>query len=440
MADNQSNPVASKPTESKNAKPSPSESSSEQKKPKKSPESSDGKPAAKKATEKSTAKAKSTEKEPIYAPARPVRSKRRHWMLLLSFILVVLLPSFLTGTYLWTRAVDQYTSSVGFTVRQEEAPSAVDFLGGLSKLSGNSSSDSDILFEFIQSQEMVERVDQALDLRSLYSRHATVDPIFSLSRDSSIEELVAYWQRMVLISYAPGTGLIELKVLAFDPKEAQQIATVIFEESGEMINMLSAIAREDTTRYALEDLDIAVEQLKEARQSLTAFRSNTQIVDPSANIQLQMGLLNTLQQQLGEELINYDMLLTSAQPSDPRLQTSQQRIDAIRARIREEREKFGSAADVAGGEGYASLLAEFERLTVDQEFAERKYTAALSNYDAAKSEAQRQSRYLAPYLRPTLAQSPEYPQRTLYLGLTVLFLLIAWSTAALIYYSLRDRR
>ncbi|KZZ27719.1 sugar transporter, partial [Sulfitobacter sp. HI0082] len=417
MADNQSNPAASKSTESENAKPSSSESSSAQKKASKPPESSKGTPAAKPADKTPAGK------EPIYAPARPVRSKRRHWMLLLSFVLFVLLPSFLTGTYLWSRAVDQYTSSVGFTVRQEEAPSAIDFLGGLSKLSGNSSSDSDILFEFIQSQEMVERVDQALDLRSLYSRYATVDPIFSLSRDSSIEELVAYWQRMVLISYAPGTGLIELKVLAFDPKEAQLIATVIFEESGEMINMLSAIAREDTTRYAREDLDNAVEQLKEARQSLTAFRSNTQIVDPSANIQMQMGLLNTLQQQLGEELINYDMLLTSAQPSDPRLQTSQQRIDAIRARIREEREKFGNAADVAGGEGYASLLAEFERLTVDQEFAERKYTAALSNYDAAKSEAQRQSRYLAPYLRPTLAQSPEYPQRTLYLGLTVLFLL-----------------
>jgi capsular polysaccharide transport system permease protein len=432
LADNQSNPVSSNPAESNDTKGSkkPAKDGASEKQVKEPPV----KPTPKKT------EAKRAQDDPVYAPARPVRSKPRHWMLLLGFALCVVLPSLLTGAYLWGRAVDQYTSSVGFTVRREEAPSAVDFLGGLSKLSGANSSDSDILFEFIQSQELVERVDQRLDLRSLYSRYASTDPIFSLSQDSSIEDLVSYWQRMVLISYAPGTGLIELKVLAFSPIEAQQIATAIFDESSEMINMLSAIARDDTTRYAREDLDTAVEQLKEARQQLTAFRSSTQIVDPSANIQLQMGLLNTLQQQLGEELINYDLLLTNAQSGDPRLKTSQQRIDAIRARIREERDKFSSAADVAGGEGYASLLAEFERLTVDQEFAERKYTAALSNYDAAKSDAQRQSRYLAAYLRPTLAQSPEYPQRALFLGLTVLFLLIGWSTAVLIYYSIRDRR
>lgn len=361
-------------------------------------------------------------------------------MLLLSFLLCVILPSFFTGGYLWTRAEDQYTSSVGFTVRREDTPSAVELLGGLGAFSGSSSSDSDILFEFIQSQELVERVDETLDLHSLYSRHYSTDPVFSLAPDSTIEDLVEYWQRMVLISYAPGTGLIELKVLAFTPEEARAIAREIFRESSEMINMLSAIAREDATRYAREELDAAVTQLKQARQALTAFRSRTQIVDPSADIQMQMGLLNTLQQQLGKELIDYDLLLTSVQQGDPRLQKSQQRIAALRARIDAERDKFGSGGETTSGEDYATLVAEFERMMVDREFAEKKYTGALSNYDAALAQAQRQSRYLAAYLHPTLAESAEYPRRPLLMGLTVLFLLIAWSTAALIYYSLRDRR
>jgi len=437
LADNQSNPAVAKPANDESAK---------------KPQPSGAAPAAKEAPAANAAKkpagkpkpkappAPQASADPIYAPARPARRQRRHWLLLLSFLVCVILPSFLTGSYLWTRAVDQFTSSVGFTVRREDTPSAVDLLGGLGAFSGASSSDSDILFEFIQSQELVERVDRTLDLRSLYSRHRGIDPIFSLSADSSIEDLVDYWQSMVLISYAPGTGLIELKVLAFTPEEAREIARQIFRESSEMINMLSAIAREDATRYAREELDGAVAQLKEARQALTAFRSRTQIVDPSADIQLQMGLLTTLQQQLGTELIDYDLLLTSVQQNDPRLQKSEQRIAAIRARISEEREKFGSGGEAANGEGYATLVAEFERLMVDREFAEEKYTGALSNYDAAQAQAQRQSRYLAAYLRPTLAESAEYPRRFLLLGLTVLFLLIGWSTATLIYYSLRDRR
>ncbi|CUH80800.1 Vi polysaccharide export inner membrane protein VexD [Tritonibacter multivorans] len=383
---------------------------------------------------------KAPHKDPIYAPARQARAKKRHWLLLWSFLLCVLIPAGLSGVYLWERAVDQYKSSLGFTVRREEAPSAVDILGGLTNLSSASSSDSDILFEFIQSQELVEKVHARMDLQSVYSRYYDQDPLFSLAPDSAIEDLLAYWQRMVQISYAPGTGLIELKVLAFTPEEARAIAQMIFEESSKMINTLSAIAREDAMRYAREELDQAVEQLKVARQSLTAFRSRTQIVDPSADIQLQMGLLTTLQQQLGSELINYDLLVTNTQANDPRLQQTEQRISALRARIRQEREKFGGGGVAADGDNYATLVAEFERLSVDREFAEQKYAGALQNYDAAQAEAQRQSRYLAAYLNPTLAQSAEYPRRVLIFGLVCLFLLISWATLALIYYSLRDRR
>lgn len=438
MADNQSNPAASKQA-SGEADKAPTDTAAAPAKPTPQPKAAAA-PKAKPTPKPKPKPAPAQPADPVYAPARPARRQRRHWMLLLSFLLCVILPSFFTGGYLWTRAEDQYTSSVGFTVRREDTPSAVELLGGLGAFSGSSSSDSDILFEFIQSQELVERVDETLDLHSLYSRHYSTDPVFSLAPDSTIEDLVEYWQRMVLISYAPGTGLIELKVLAFTPEEARAIAREIFRESSEMINMLSAIAREDATRYAREELDAAVTQLKQARQALTAFRSRTQIVDPSADIQMQMGLLNTLQQQLGKELIDYDLLLTSVQQGDPRLQKSQQRIAALRARIDAERDKFGSGGETTSGEDYATLVAEFERMMVDREFAEKKYTGALSNYDAALAQAQRQSRYLAAYLHPTLAESAEYPRRPLLMGLTVLFLLIAWSTAALIYYSLRDRR
>ncbi|WP_176695460.1 sugar transporter [Phaeobacter sp. B1627] len=439
MADNQSNPgTADTDAQSGKSEPTPKDAPAAKAKPKAKP-----KPAAKPKAEakpKSAPKPAAAAAQPVYAPARTASAKPRHWLLLISFLLCVGAPLCVTATYLWTRAVDQYTSSLGFTVRREEAPSAVDILGGLTNLSSTSSSDSDILYEYIQSQELVERVDARLDLRAQYTRHYPIDPIFTLARDSSIEDLVAYWQKMVLISYAPGTGLIEVKVKAFTAEEAHDIAEVIFEESSRMINQLSAIAREDAMRYAREELEVSVEQLKVARQAMTAFRSRTQIVDPSADIQLQMGLLNTLQQQLGTELINYDLLLTSVQEGDPRLQQSQQRINAIRDRVRQERDKFGGGASDSGGADYATLVADFERLSVDREFAEQKYKGALQNYDIAQAEAQRQSRYLAAYLNPTRAQSPEYPRRLLLFGLTALFLLIAWSTLGLILYSLRDRR
>jgi capsular polysaccharide transport system permease protein len=245
---------------------------------------------------------------------------------------------------------------------------------------------------------------------------------------------------MVTIYYDAGTGLMEVRVLAFDPVEAQAISTALFDESSAMINGLTAIAREDATRYAREDLDRAVEGLKEARAALTEFRARTQIVDPNADIQGQMGLLNTLQAQLANALIELDLLSANAREGDPRIRQAEERIAVIENRIAAERAKFG-AGEADGSRGaYATLINEYEGLIVDREFAETSYVAALTNFNAAQAEALRQSRYLAPHIRPTLAESSEYPQRGMLLGVLALILFMGWSILVMLYYSIKDRR
>ncbi len=50
----------------------------------------------------------------------------------------------------------------------------------------------------------------------------------------------------------------------------------------------------------------------------------------------------------------------------------------IQERIAEERQKFGEGGAAPTASNYADTIADFERLTVDQEFAEPAYLAALS--------------------------------------------------------------
>lgn len=372
--------------------------------------------------------------------AGSARVRKRHWLLIVNFGLLVLLPLAFAGWYLWFRAVDQYASTIGFTVHKEDTTAAVDLLGGLSQLSGGGSADTDILYEFIQSQDLVASIDKELNLRAAYSKDFDADPVFSLKPNATIEDLVEHWGRMVKIIYEPGTGLIELRVLAADPVMARTIATAIFDKSSLMINRLSAIARDDTTRYAREELDLSVDRLKAAREAITSYRSRTQIVDPQADIQGQMGLLNTLQAQLASALIDLDLLRQSTREGDPRIAPAQSRIAVIQARIDDERQKFGVGGKGPGGEDYATLVAEYERLSVDLEFAEAAYRASLSAYDGALAEAQRKSRYLAAHVEPTLAESSQYPQRPVIMLVAALFLILLWSIIALVYYSVRDRR
>ncbi len=370
--------------------------------------------------------------------ATPAHMRKRHWMLILSFFIFVILPAAGTGFYLYTYAVDQYASKVGFTVRNEESGSAFDFLGGLTNISGSSSSDTDILYKFIQGQELVQAIDRDLDLKGIYQKPRS-DPVFRLKDNATIEDLIDYWARMVKIIYDPPTGLIEVEVRAFDPVDARNIANDIFTRSGDMINKLSDIARGDVTRYAKDELTLAVSRLKEARRKLTLFRNENQIIDPGADIQGQMGLLNSLQKKLADTLLEKDLLTDTARDNDPRVVLVDRKIAAISKRIAQERRKLGVSGGGNTGD-FADLIGQFESLKVDLEFAEKAYVSALSAYDSAVAEARRQTRYLAPYVHPTLAESSQYPQRGILMAVVILALFGTWTILVLVYYSLRDRR
>lgn len=400
-----------------------------------------------------TATAQSADTAPtVRGPATRARPRRRHGIVLLSFLVMVILPVAIAGWYLWFRAADQYASYVGFSVRKEEVSSAVELLGGITELSGSSSSDTDILYKFLQSQEIVRRIDAELDLRKIWSKAGPQqDPVYAYHPPSlfnyeppgTIEDLTEHWLRKVKVYYDEGSGLLDLRVLAFTPQDARTIAEEIFAESSAMINELSDIAREDAMRYAREELEDSVQRLKEKRRILTEFRNTHRIVDPEASIEGQVGLITTLQSELVNALIELDMLRGSVQGYDPRIQQVQRRIEVIENRIDQERRKFGngSAAGSEGGEeAYAQLLGDYETLAVDRQFAEESYRLALSAYDAAQAEARRQSRYLAAHITPTLAEKSEFPNRPLQLGFIAIFSFLLWATIVMIGYSLKDRR
>ncbi|TMV94133.1 sugar transporter [Thioclava sp. BHET1] len=366
--------------------------------------------------------------------------RKRHWGVLISFCAIVLFPLFVVSVYLWGVADDRYASTVGFTVRtaDEKAPSSL--LGGLASFTGGSSSpDSAVLYQFIRSQALAAEVDKKLHLRDYYSSYWSSDPVFALQPNATIEDLTDYWGRIVRVTYNSSTGLIQVEVTAFTPDMAQKIAKEIVAESQTMVNGLNDSAREDAIRYANSDLKVAEDRLRTAREKLTEFRTRTQIIDLQSDIEGRMGVTNSLQQELAQDMVSLDELSASTSADDPRVAQAKRRIDAIRQRIANERQSLATTIVPGTGKDYPALMSEFEGLTVDLKFAEQVHLSALSARDLAYDNAQRQTRYLATFIKPTLADSAEYPQRSLLFGLAALFLILSWGIAVLIFYSVRDR-
>nr|WP_229582650.1 capsule biosynthesis protein [Paracoccus sp. S-4012] len=377
---------------------------------------------------------------PLPPPASAARPRRRHWMLLASFIVLVLLPVATAAWYLWTRAADQYVSSMAFSVRREDQRSGVDLLGGITAFAtSTAASDVNILEDYIGSPDMVQAVMERVDLPAEMARHWPRDFIYAYDPDGTIEDLVDYWNRQVTVINDDKTGIMTVRVAAFSPEDAQLIAQTVFDASSATVNRLSDQAREDATRYAREELDKAEARVRELQDQMTAFRTRTQIVDPQAEFASRLEVVAALQGQLAEALVAQDLLLENgARPQDPRVVQGEMRIGAIENRIEAERNRI-STADAPGGASYATMVAEFERLAADRTFAEEALVATRAAYDLALAEARRQTRYLAAHIAPNLPQQSLRPDRPLVLAIFAGFALLAWSILALVYYSVRDR-
>lgn len=370
--------------------------------------------------------------------AAPARLRPRHMAVILSFVFMVLLPVALAGWYLWARAADQFESRVGFAVRAEGQPPPPDLLSGLLAPAGAASTaeDMNILAQFVQSQEIVRRIDARLDLRGRFSGQPQ-DPVFALAEAGTIEDLQDFWQRMVVVDHNPATGLMELTVFAFSARDAADIAAAILAECTEVINTMSDLARQDSARFARAALEEAKARAGAARAALAGFRAAHNVADPAADIAMHLGVVTSLQQQLADALIERDLARLGGGARTARIAPLDQRIEVIEARIEGERARPGIGA--AGG-GFAEILGEYERLVVELGFADQAYLAALTAHDLAMSSAAQNSRYLATFLPPTRAEAATAPIRPLALLLTALTAFLIWSALMLAVHALRDRR
>ena len=374
--------------------------------------------------------------ENIEKDANRSRSQLRHRFLLVAFIVTVLLPSTLSIGYVFTRASDQFQSTAAFSVKSEDMSGGLGALQAFTQVTNSSVPDSAILFDFIQSRSLVEKINNDLNLEETFNRNPS-DPIFSLGSSPTAEELLDYWRRMVHVSLDSGTNIIQVEVRAFTPADAVAITKATISHSSDLINELSSIAQDDAMRFATEELLEAETALRAIRVDLREFRTSNQIIDPTTTVSTQSGVLSALQSQLAKSLVERATVASSAQADDPRIAVLDNLISALRSQLTSERAAVGQSA--GDDDSLSGVVGQYEELLVDLEFAQNAYTLAMAAVKNAHAEARRQGRYLAVHIEPFEAEESRYPNRWVYSGMIMLVLLTIWSMLVLLYYNVRER-
>lgn len=344
---------------------------------------------------------------------------RRHALLLVTFVL----PSLIAILYFGLILADRYTSEAQFVVRSPGRAN-IDQLTNLMHVSGTeqASDEASAVHQFIRSRDAVELLVRDANLRLLLSR-PEADPFWRFpgwfSRDLR-EKLFEHYLDFVSIRKDSSTGITTLVVQAFRPEDSVRIAQTLLAGSEALINRLNERARRDTIRAAEREVESAKARAFERREELTVFRTRAGTVDPAKSSQ---NLLETIG-KLSFEAAQVNAQLAEAlrnSPQGPQIANFRNRIQAIEQQIVEEKRQIGGSA-----QALAPIIADYERLVLEREFADRALASALASLENARIESQRQQLYLERVVEPHAADYPSQPKRLLSIAIVLVLSLSAF--------------
>ena len=372
-----------------------------------------------------------------YADVRPQKIRRR--IMKFSAVLVILLPTLLAAVYYGMIATDQYAVEVRFAVRGINSGGGSDLLTMVTGVpsGGSTTADSYILMDFIRSRGILEKLGRRIDLKQIYSTEKA-DFLSAFDPDEPIEEFVDYWKKMITVGFDTSSQIVVVEIRAFTPQDAKNVAELVLELSGELINDLSVRARNDAVSFAEKEVARMEKRLRINRQAVRAFREKEQVIDPSKTAESRLTLLGKLEGELGLEKAKLSSLGQFMSKDSPRIRVLVSKIRALESQVQTERAKLGKDVSGSASGSLTGLLEDYQTLLTDQEFSEKAFISALSSLEAARIEAGRQQRYLATFVRPSLPEDALYPRRGL--NVFVIFVLSAmlWAIGTLLVYAVRD--
>lgn len=357
--------------------------------------------------------------------------------LLRSFFIVCGIPTLIAGVYFGAIASDIYVSEARFSIRS--ANSGGGGGGGLAELLVSpivSSAGQDVMVvaDYVQSQDMLQKIQQSLALRSHYSDESN-DFLARLDENATSEELLEYFNNQVQLLHETSSDVLTLKVHAFDPVFAQDLANLIITLSEDLVNRMSNRMEADALSVAQREVERTSEKLLLASNKIRSFRNLNQSLNPAAESEAYVGLVSGIEQKLLEVRTALSEKGAYMRSSAPEMVSLLNREKALKHQLQIEKSRV--SGDTEGAE-LSGLIDTYQPLVLDQELAQQQYASALTSLEVARLEAQRKKQYLITFIQPSLPDEAIEPRRIYQILTVFMSAFLAFLIGGLMWSALRD--
>ncbi len=321
-------------------------------------------------------------------------------------------------------AADRYVSNVSLSVKSTDGSSPIS-LSGIESLVGVASSSTEdikLLQEYIKSFDMLQKLDEKINLRSLYEKQK-IDLFFRIYSSTSKESYLKYYRDRIHILFDDTTGLLNVAVESFSPEDARIISAAILEESERFINEISHNIAREQLRFAQGELESAKQKYKDAKNELLAFQNEYGVFDPQSLAKTKAGFITEIELQISKKETELNTMRSYLNDNAPEIVALKAELRAHKEQLEKEKSKVASNASQ---DKLNDVVAQFEALYLNLSFAEDVYKTAITAVETTRIEIGRKAKQVVVIQSPYVPDSAAYPNKmyniiTIFVILTLIF-------------------
>lgn len=353
------------------------------------------------------------------------------------FIITVLVPTLIAVLYFGLIASDVYISESRFVIRSPDkrTPSALD---SLFRSSGVSMAGDEIFAvqTYIESRDALKALNKDGAVVKAYSK-PSIDMFGrfgAMGSDTQFETLYKYYEKRVKVEHETPSTISTMHVRAYSPGDAYVMNEKLLQLAESLVNRINDRSREDLIKFATAEAAHAEGAAQQAAIALSSFRNKQGILDPERQATVQLQLISKLQDELISTKTQL-LQLRAFTPANPQIPVLQTRVTGLT------REIDGEISKIAGDrDSLAGAAVQFQRLTLENTFAEKQLASALASLQDARNEAARKQVYLERIVQPNIPDKSAEPRRWRGILSTLALGLVVWAILGMLLAGVKEHR
>lgn len=353
------------------------------------------------------------------------------------FLFTVIIPTLLAILYYGFIASDVYISESRFTVRSPEKSTPTG-LGALFKSSGFANAGDEVYAaqDYVLSRDALAALNRKNAFLRAYSAPSisVFDRFPGLGGADTFEDLYKYYKKKVDVKYETSSSIVTLTMRAYTPQDARRFNEQLLEMAEATVNKLNERGRQDLIRFAQREVDEAKAFSQKSAVALSSYRNAVGIVDPEKQATVQIQMISKLQ----DELIATRTQLTETRTVSPQ----NPQIEVLAARAQSLNDEINKQLGLVAGssKSLSSRAAQYQRVLLDNQFAEKQLAGAMAALNDARNEANRKQAYVERIVQPNMPDEPLEPRRWRGILSTLILGLAAWAIISMLVAGMLEHR